>query len=300
MTRNTRRLERWLEGPQGFLPKANQAIDAMNELTGVPGQRGRPVIQTYDGKVRVKNTTVSTVPKFGILKLGDVFYDTSDAVGIKEFKQQLVLLGEAPEVAQPFGVLQHPMEAGVTGVAVVIGLTQVKIAVSDAAHEYAVVTDAETGKLASANHGPARIVWKETGTGDKWAVVELLGEPQVLTAKITALANDYVTCKLVDDTGAVVGDDFDVAKPWKLRHLAAEYDGVDSITTGADSNTVTAGASAEDDETWKVRQPYKVDDVIIIGRVQHTDVTVSAVELHWIDLNVDARAWVTPCEQEPE
>jgi hypothetical protein len=49
----------------------------------------------------------------------------------------------------------------------------VKVDVTDEDHGYADVTDADATKLTSVSRGSAQILWKESGTGLKWATVRL-------------------------------------------------------------------------------------------------------------------------------
>lgn len=72
-----------------------------------------------------------------------------------------------------FAVLQGPAPADRARPAVVIGATWCKVNILDAAHQFATSIDADDTKLESSTAG-VRILWKETGTGDKWAIV-LLG-----------------------------------------------------------------------------------------------------------------------------
>ena len=52
-----------------------------------------------------------------------------------------------------------------------------EIDVQDEEDEYADVADAEAGRLKSGLRGAAQILWKESGTGEKWAVVRVGPSP---------------------------------------------------------------------------------------------------------------------------
>ena len=112
-----------------------------------------------------------------------------------------------------------------------------------------------------------------------------------ILAKITELNNDYVSVKRVGASGNVVGDEFRVAKPFKLRHSASYYPGISTITT-VDTNSVTANDGSED-ESWVIPDElvYGVNDYIMAARTTYSGVTVDSDDLKWIDLNVDGRAW---------
>jgi hypothetical protein len=123
---------------------------------------------------------------------------------------------------------------------------------------------------------------------------------RVMTVVIDSIANDTLSVKRIDADGDPEGDAFTVAKPWKLRHDADEYPDVSALTTtNAQEVEVTSGG---EDYTWLVTPTYSVGDHIVIGRAWTglDDGGTPAEPIRWIDLNVDARAWATPCEAEEE
>jgi len=75
------------------------------------------------------------------------------------------------------GVMLEPLEAQKIGYAAISGIVPVRVNVHDAAHTYARAISpgyAESPPyLESAKTGPCRILWKESGTGVKWAYVAL-------------------------------------------------------------------------------------------------------------------------------
>ena len=93
-----------------------------------------------------------------------------------------------------------------------------QIDVTDEDHEYADVATADMAKLASATSGAAHILWKETGTGTKWATVRLgkgaggTADAVIRRAKAqeNAQADAYLSVKLLDSGGGETGDAFDV------------------------------------------------------------------------------------------
>lgn len=101
--------------------------------------------------------------------------------------------------------------------------------------------------------------------------------------------NDYIVCRSWN--GSDEGDtDIYIAKPWKLRHTASNYETITTLTTD-DAETVTV-SDGDTDETWKITPSYEVDDELYYVAVAGTGVTVSGVgELGKIDINVDGRAW---------
>jgi hypothetical protein len=141
------------------------APDRPNGPVGMPGADAV--------HVRVKNGTANPLYRFNVLQVAapQVLFGENAAL----FFDDDALKGTTPAAAAPFVVLQEPLAAGHFGIARILGLTRVKVNVTDAGHGYADCTTA-TDKLTSGATGPARILWKESGTGDKWAVVNLLGQ----------------------------------------------------------------------------------------------------------------------------
>ena len=86
-----------------------------------------------------------------------------------------VAVAEAADVGPgKIAVLLEPIRAGEIGLAVVSGAVPCRVNVTNAAHGYADLTAGGAVSLTSGASGPARILWQESGTGLKWAVV-LLG-----------------------------------------------------------------------------------------------------------------------------
>lgn len=96
--------------------------------------------------------------------------------------------------------------------------------------------------------------------------------------QITAIANDYLTGKRIDDaTGLPAGDAVYIAKKESLRHDADQYPLVTSLTT-VDADTVTMVGAAT--ETAKVTPDWAVGLIIAVERKANgTGVSVGGVPL---------------------
>ena len=75
-------------------------------------------------------------------------------------------------------IAQGPAESGISGIATpflvqAYGITYAKIDIIDESHEYAIPQGYPARILKSATSGPARIIWKDSGLGEKLAVVWL-------------------------------------------------------------------------------------------------------------------------------
>lgn len=115
--------------------------------------------------------------------------------------------------------------------------------------------------------------------------------------RVKSVQGDYMTCRTWDGT-TEGGSDIYVAKPPKLRHsvTSESIEGTTvSYTYGSRSNnedgyrTATAGGV----DITEIVMPVYIDndEIFAVKPDNGTDVTVSSVELVYLDLNVDGRCW---------
>ncbi|MCX7806289.1 MAG: hypothetical protein N3A38_14040 [Planctomycetota bacterium] len=71
------------------------------------------------------------------------------------------------------GLLMEPIPAGKIGRVRIGGLSPARVYVTDEDHQFAAPVEGSPNYLLSAATGPFRIVHKESGTGTKWAIVQL-------------------------------------------------------------------------------------------------------------------------------
>lgn len=123
---------------------------------------------------KFRNETGATVPKYGILKIGDPVVTPTD--NENQWKRVQSFEGETPTTDCDFAITQESYKSTADALkpCVVSGTSPCTINVTDAAHTHA-VAGTTVDKLVSATSGPAKILWKESGTGDKNAFV-LLGQ----------------------------------------------------------------------------------------------------------------------------
>ena len=164
--------------------RGRQAQQHSTGRTPGPDFRGVPVL--------IKNDSGADRSQYEILGIsGVVFAATDDG-----FKQRIVLTGETPAADShegKFAVLAEPIGDGDIGPAIVYGTTICQVDISDTSHEYADIADGDATKLASAKSGPVQILWIESGTGVKWAVVRIgpkPPEPGGFWAKLTGSSAD--------------------------------------------------------------------------------------------------------------
>ena len=127
-----------------------------------------------------------------------------------------------------FVVLAEPIASVKIGRAYIGGVCLAKVNVTDAGHAYATITDGEEAYLTSAASGPVQILWKEAGTGQKWAQIRL-GTP----ATGTGVPNVY---RRVSDNGTAGRYDCRLQK-WE----SAAWSDFDSVTVVCDVTIETSG-----------------------------------------------------------
>lgn len=155
-----------------------------------------------DGTVLIRNDSGGDEDRFHVLGLGDVIITPTDNEG--SFTAGPVFSGVTPtaEHAGTFAVLMEPLKSGVIGRARVSGHCVARVDVQDADDDRcgAVVG---SGVLESNTDGAAQILWKEAGTGEKWAVVRFGGGgaggccPPTFRVKIQAAECDPLTGEVV-------------------------------------------------------------------------------------------------------
>lgn len=128
--------------------------------------------------VKIQNKASEDLPQFSVVTLGNPVFNADD--NLDEFKQNWCIKANAPSspATKPVvAVTLDPLKEDAIGRATVLGVTPVQILVGsgETSWEWADVSAGETGHLVMAHYGgPARILWKQSGEGTKWALV-LLG-----------------------------------------------------------------------------------------------------------------------------
>jgi len=216
-----------------FLDAARDHQARQQNVAGAPAAELRP-----GGIVPVKNASGADRARFDILGIdGPVFTPTENEQG---FKNRVALRGVVPTLADHEGrfvILFEPVKAGGIGLAGVQGVFPVKVDVQDEDHDFADVDDGQCGHLASGRCGAAQILWKESGTGEKWAVVRIgLPHRAGFWARLTAEAaggGGYYSWKMLEDDAET-----DVDPPVTGTDNAKEVNGTEGIPTGAGAGAV--------------------------------------------------------------
>lgn len=153
----------------------DRVADLVEEQMRAGGFAGKGRAPAPAGLVLVKNTSGSAVGRFEILGIDGVVVEQTD--NADEFYKRVALTAGSPSTSShpgKFVITWEPIANNGIGRAYVTGVCQVQINVTDASHGYADVTNGDSTKLTSAVAGGAQILWKESGTGTKWAVVRFV------------------------------------------------------------------------------------------------------------------------------
>ncbi|MFA5291956.1 MAG: hypothetical protein WC496_02865 [Phycisphaerae bacterium] len=125
--------------------------------------------------VLVKNSSGWDASRFDVLGISGVVFSPTDSAALTQFKNSIVLTGHTPSTNDHEGgrfvICAEPIPDGSIGRAWAYGVCQVQINATDEAHKFADVRDGDHTLLDSAEGGAVSILWKEAGTGTKWAVV---------------------------------------------------------------------------------------------------------------------------------
>jgi hypothetical protein len=158
------------------------------------------------GIVLVRNDSGSLLEQFMPVILDDLIIQPDDAEKEQEFKSRVPVFSgkkvSADNKDKPFAILQVPLESEKIGKALIQGITPAKINVGNESHQYAKL---DASELVSCSNGVGRILWKESGTGEKWALLQLGGggsggNDYSGFFRLTADEDNENTIKIVDGT----------------------------------------------------------------------------------------------------
>lgn len=157
----------------------NTLIDAAQDYQRRTLRRGaelgRDVRST--GIVLVKNASGQDCFRYDILGVDDQAVVVDPDENEQEFLQRIVLSAVKPKDKHKdsFCVLQEPAKDGTFCRAMLIGVTQAWVDIKAATDTHAEPKVDTIGNLVSGTSGIARILWKQSGTGVKLAILRLGG-----------------------------------------------------------------------------------------------------------------------------
>jgi hypothetical protein len=129
--------------------------------------------------IRLKNETGANLPQFSVVGIGDPVTEYSANISDQfEFSQNpRFFKADLPTVAdhtERFALVIGGVTSNANEVAscAIGGIYPCQVDVTDEAHEFAGIKDGVVTELLSGSTGPAQILWKEAGTGVKWALIK--------------------------------------------------------------------------------------------------------------------------------
>ncbi len=123
--------------------------------------------------VKVRNQSGLAQDRFAVLGIDGPLISPSD--NLAEFKNQVGFNAVVPNSSHVgrFVVLLDPLAVSSIGRAWCCGVFPVRVLVVEDSHKYADLEIGNTSRLQTGPAGCAQILWRETGTGTRWAVVRL-------------------------------------------------------------------------------------------------------------------------------
>lgn len=139
------------------------------------GQDGAVAEPANSGIILVKNASGADRQRFDVLGIQQPIFGPSD--NLDTFKNRPALAGVVPTAdhAGKFVILLEPLKSGLIGRATASGVSIARVDVQDEADRMADAAEGQAASLKSGSSGVAQILWKEAGTGVKWAVVRIGG-----------------------------------------------------------------------------------------------------------------------------
>lgn len=139
---------------------------------------------TSSGIVSVINSTGGGLDRFNIVGMSEpVILPTADE---QEWANKVRMRGVIPNTThrEKFAVLQQPLNENEIGYAITAGVTNCRINMLHTDHQFADVKDGDTYSFESTSDGVNRILWVESGTGMKRALVRIVRPMPIAIVRI--------------------------------------------------------------------------------------------------------------------
>ena len=154
----------------------NAVVEMLKWFNNQGGARGIGRKQVFEqtGIIDCKNISGGTLARFSALAIVSVFPDPSD--NEVTFANGPILRGDTPTASTDpgnFCVLLAPAKDDVIVPACISGVCVAKVNVND---ESDTTCGVSTTTVLQSGESGAQILWKESGTGVKWAVIRVGGE----------------------------------------------------------------------------------------------------------------------------
>ncbi len=152
------------------------------------------------GSVKIKNISGTDVGRFQVLGIDGVVFDPQAA--LQAFQSETIFTGNIPSLANHSGgrfvICAGPIPNGTIASAWASGICPVQVEITSESHACAEIVEGLVSNLTSVEGGSCQILWKEAGTGLKWALVRFGGSGGSESVKmfyITAVGTSSLTCQ---------------------------------------------------------------------------------------------------------
>lgn len=242
-----------------FRPQArtwNALMDLARGQVAVPSGESWPVDRA--GLVLVQNGSGEDLERYGVLGISGLVFDADD--DLDAFHSNSALTGVKPTAAHRgmFVVVVEPIANNEYGYARMAGATAVLVNVVDEGDTYADIEDDTAHvciRLKSDLRGAARILWKQEGTGEKWAYVHFpVASPTVLGGKVVSGG--------VRNTANAAWQSFILAGEAFISHLVVHACDPDGSNVRTDRDCYVK-AQADPDTAPSGYERISEDDVIL-------------------------------------
>jgi len=153
----------------------NAMVDAARAHRQAGMMVGGPAARTMadHDAIWVRNNTGSALAQFSAVAIGTPIIVPGD--NESEFKQRVTFEAGTPAAGDrgEIAVVIERIPAGKIGRAVKDGVVQCKVNVLNANDQYADLTPGQVYLTSTRGYGEVRMLWKASGTGQQWAVVQL-------------------------------------------------------------------------------------------------------------------------------
>lgn len=152
----------------------NKVQAATKDYLSKKGGHSSKSTQQFD-RFYFRNDCDKDLPEFSVVGIEEPVIKPEDDAKEREFKNHFTLIGVLPEEKHlaRYGITQTPALDGKIGQVIVDGLTVARVNVTNECHNFAERKIDDTEALESGEEGSALILWKEEGTGVKWALVRI-------------------------------------------------------------------------------------------------------------------------------
>lgn len=165
----------------------NKVIDLISIPQSTGGQPAG--VSQLHNVILARNSTGEDVPRWGVMEITGVEINPHDSAShAKTFEAMPCVTGGMPsdKTGPDFVIAIEPIKANAIGRVAVSGTVQVMLTVGVGENFKFARPHASKNTLKADHVGDARILWKQSGEGDKWALIRIGADVPMRVGKISA------------------------------------------------------------------------------------------------------------------